>query len=64
MGQVTSPHPEMVDFDNDGDMDLLVGTESGRITYYENEYFIGSSYPEAVINKFEKNISGTWQDIP
>ena len=58
-----SPHPLMVDFNDDGKMDLLVGTESGRITYYSNDYFDGTSFPHATVNKFEKMTANGWLEL-
>jgi hypothetical protein len=32
-----SAAPELVDWDSDGDLDLLLGTESGRVQYWQNQ---------------------------
>jgi hypothetical protein len=49
--------PEMADWNNDGDTDLIIGTESGRITYYEHSYFEGMAFPAWESLYFEKKES-------
>jgi hypothetical protein len=46
-------YPCMVDFDDDGRMDLLVGVESGRMTFYAHDYFEGEKYPVFQAKSFE-----------
>ncbi|MBU4488546.1 MAG: VCBS repeat-containing protein [Candidatus Omnitrophica bacterium] len=41
LGQVSEAHPILADMDNDGDMDMLVGTKKGYIQFYRND---GDSY--------------------
>lgn len=38
-------YPCVVDWNNDGKMDILTGTESGRFAFYSNDYFKGDKFP-------------------
>jgi hypothetical protein len=47
--------PEMVDWNGDGSMDLLVGVESGRFALYLHDYFNGGSeFPAVELQSIEK----------
>lgn len=48
-----SGSPCMADWNNDGKMDLIFGTESGRIAFYSNDFFIGPQYPTLKLQTFE-----------
>ncbi len=37
--------PCMVDWNGDGKMDLIHGVESGRLAYYEHDFFEGDTFP-------------------
>ncbi len=58
-----SAHPEMVDFNGNGTMDLLVGVESGRVTYYDRQYFTGGAFPQATIHQFQKLTFEGWKQL-
>ena len=45
--------PCIIDFGSNGKMDLIHGCESGRLSYYKNDYFLGESYPVFEFVKFE-----------
>jgi hypothetical protein len=54
-----SAHPVAVDYDNDGQMDLLIGAETGQINYYNHNYFVGAHYPQWTTSSFEKSTATT-----
>ena len=51
-----SPAPEIVDWDDDGDLDLLIGDVNGYITYYENQP--SNSFPNLIYKGELKNDLG------
>ncbi|MFA4869631.1 MAG: FG-GAP-like repeat-containing protein [Pedobacter sp.] len=53
-------YPCVVDWDNDGKMDIITGTESGRFAFYANDYFKGDKFPVFEAMAFEaKEINGS-----
>lgn len=55
--------PEMVDWNGDGAMDLLVGVESGRFSLYMHDYFTGGAEFSAVelLSVERRVMDQTWQ---
>ncbi len=49
-----SGSPEIADWDGDGTNELLVGVESGRFTFYEPDYFFGTSFPAVELLSVER----------
>ncbi len=45
--------PCMVDWNGDGKMDLIGGCESGRLAYYEHDFFTGDTFPVFKAATFE-----------
>jgi len=45
---------ELVDWDGDGELDLLSGVETGRFTLYKKDYFTGSAFPAVRLLSVEK----------
>lgn len=43
-----SAAPELVDWDSDGDLDMLLGTEAGRVQYWRNDGSLSSFAPVLV----------------
>ncbi len=51
--------PDMVDWDGDAAMDLLVGVESGRFALYMHDYFTGGAeFPAVELRSIEKRRDG------
>lgn len=54
-----NPHPALIDLDNDGDLDLMVGNDSGGFLYYENNGTATSpSFIAPVSNPFGLTYTG------
>lgn len=47
----TNASPELVDWDRDGDLDLLIGTGLGRVEYWRNDGSISSFQPTQVTSQ-------------
>ena len=59
-----SGSPELVDWDGDGTVDLLIGVESGRFTLYSYDYFTGSaSFPAIELLSVEKKTGQNTETI-
>jgi hypothetical protein len=46
--------PEMVDWNGDGETDILNGIESGRFAFYAADYFKGDAFPAVELLSLEK----------
>lgn len=48
--------PQLFDIDNDGKLDLLIGTRNGRISFYKNTGIVASSPTFSLISNFFGNV--------
>jgi len=62
-GAYIYPNPELVDFDNDGDIDIINGYNTGLLRAYRNDGSFGSNTCIRLINSSNKAESGTTVDF-